>query len=114
MRILEIEKSLQIVLGKREFTEVRVTLEGRLVPEHREKTAILKNEYDTIRIILHGEIPLLDDLPKWLQKQQFIETIFHELLHIKHPDWDEDKIRDFSAAFMGKLMGVLEKKYSER
>lgn len=110
MNILEIEKTLQIVSGIEEFTEVKVIQQGKLVPEEIERTVIMKDEYDTIRIILHGKIPLLNHLPKWLQEQQFIETIFHELLHAKHPDWDEEKIRDFSAAFMGKLVEIVEKK----
>lgn len=106
---LKIEKPLQIVLGREEFTEVRVIRQGKLIPEDEEKTAILKNEYDIVRITLHGQIPMLNSLPEWLQKENFIETIFHELLHVKHPDWDEEKIRDFSAAFMGKLVEMKEK-----
>ena len=107
MNILELEKQIEVVQGEKPFTEVKVLRKGKIVPEHREKTAILNNEYDTIRIILHGKIPILEKLPKDMQTMLFVETIFHELLHVKHPDWDEEKIRDFSAEFMGMLNRTL-------
>lgn len=103
MKILELDKQIEVVQGKKPFTEVKVLRKGKVVQEHREKTAILNNEYDTIRIIFHGKIATLEKLPKDMQAMLFVETIFHELLHVKHPDWNEEKIRDFSAEFMGTL-----------
>ena len=91
---------------------VQVIKDGRIIPENREKTAILNGEYDTIRIILNNP-SIYAGLPEWIKKQQFIETILHELLHIKHPEWDEEKIRDESARIIGedleKIVTGLEK-----
>jgi hypothetical protein len=96
-------KSIEVVQGDLEFHEVRVLKDGLVIPENLEKKAIINNNFDTIRIIL-GKTPMLEQLPKWVQQEQFIEAILHEMLHIKNPLWDEEKVRDESAEIIGKFM----------
>lgn len=68
----------------------------------------LSGDYNEIEIFIYAKKEWRQQLNESLNTILLLSEIIHELLHIRHPDWDEDTVADEEARITRLILDYME------
>ena len=69
----------------------------------------LSEDYDEIELFIYENKEIRKQFNPFVSDVALLGSIVHELVHIKHPDWNEDSVGDEDARITGVILEHMEK-----
>jgi hypothetical protein len=105
-RLLKIEKPIKLSIEPSHpsaMAAVRKLKDGFEVDDESE-------HYDEIEILLYENEELRGSFNEYQSFIILLSEIIHELVHVKHPGWDEDSAQEEDARITGIIMDYLKER----
>jgi len=105
-KVLKIDKPVKLLVqGEHPFGQAAV----RLLKNGCEVDG-LTEDYDEIEVIIYN-LKIRQKFSFGIQSIILVGNVIHELLHAKHPDWDEESVEDKEARLTGLFVDYIKRKY---